>query len=275
MSEVKVNKISPRSGTNVQLGDNGDTITVPTGATLDFPANSIANADLTGNGQITINGQAVALGGSITITTITRPTISSSSFTILPDTSQTITIAGTGFQSVPIVEFISAAGAVTVASAVTFTSSTSIQATTTLASGSYFLRIENNDGGAVRSTSAIVSVSQGPAFSTGAGSLGSFGAGSTISGLNVQASSDTNVTITETTSILTSNSDTPATTMNLTLSGTPAASATYTISGTAPSPTSDQTYTFTLRATDADAQSTDRIFSITITTGANNSGRFN
>ena len=74
----------------------------------------------------------------------------------------------------PIVEFISAAGAVTVASAVTFTSATSIQATTSLASGSYFLRIENNDGGAVRSTSAIVSVSQGPAFSTGAGSLGSF-----------------------------------------------------------------------------------------------------
>ena len=49
MSEVKVNKISPRSGTNVQLGDSGDTITVPTGATLDFPANSIANTDLTGN----------------------------------------------------------------------------------------------------------------------------------------------------------------------------------------------------------------------------------
>ena len=29
MSEVKVNKISPRSGTTVQLGDSGDTITVP------------------------------------------------------------------------------------------------------------------------------------------------------------------------------------------------------------------------------------------------------
>ena len=32
MSEVKVNKISPRSGTNVQLGDSGDTITIPAGA---------------------------------------------------------------------------------------------------------------------------------------------------------------------------------------------------------------------------------------------------
>ena len=34
MSEVKVNKISPRSGTGVQLGDSGDTITFPAGATL-------------------------------------------------------------------------------------------------------------------------------------------------------------------------------------------------------------------------------------------------
>jgi hypothetical protein len=34
MSEVKVNKISPRSGTDVTLGDSGDTFTVPSGATL-------------------------------------------------------------------------------------------------------------------------------------------------------------------------------------------------------------------------------------------------
>jgi len=34
MSEVKVNKISPRSGTDVTLGDSGDTFTIPAGATL-------------------------------------------------------------------------------------------------------------------------------------------------------------------------------------------------------------------------------------------------
>jgi hypothetical protein len=34
MSELKVNKISPRSGTDVTLGDSGDTITIPSGATL-------------------------------------------------------------------------------------------------------------------------------------------------------------------------------------------------------------------------------------------------
>ena len=34
MSEVKVNKVSPRTGTDVTLGDSGDTFTVPTGAGL-------------------------------------------------------------------------------------------------------------------------------------------------------------------------------------------------------------------------------------------------
>ena len=34
MSELKVNKVSPRSGTDVTLGDSGDTFTVPTGASL-------------------------------------------------------------------------------------------------------------------------------------------------------------------------------------------------------------------------------------------------
>ena len=277
MSEVKVNKVSPRSGTGVQLGDSGDTITVPSGANIALPNTSVANAALQGSGQITINGSAVALGGSVTISTIARPTYNSSqSFTIPPTTNTSITIAGTNFQSVPIVEAINnSTGAITRAVTVSFTSSTSISAVFNLAAASYFIRIENNDGGAVRSTNADLTASTSPSWTTSAGSLGSFSAGSTISGLNVQASSDSNVTITETTSVLTSNSNTPATTMNLTLSGSPASSATYAISGTAPSPTSDQTYNFTLRATDAEGQTADRAFSITITVGANNSGQFN
>jgi hypothetical protein len=75
MSEVKVNKISPRSGTTVTLGDNGDTISVPTGVTLDtsnstvtLPDGSVTNAKLA-NSAITINGSSVSLGGSTTIET--------------------------------------------------------------------------------------------------------------------------------------------------------------------------------------------------------------
>ena len=34
MSEIQANKLSPASGTGVQLGDSGDTITIPSGATI-------------------------------------------------------------------------------------------------------------------------------------------------------------------------------------------------------------------------------------------------
>jgi hypothetical protein len=226
------------------------------------------------------NGQVLASDGNNTnqlswiTASETKPTISSSNFTIVPNVSSTITIVGANFVSVPIVEVIASTGAITRASAVTFTNSTSIDATFTLASGSYFIRVENNDGNAVRTASAILTASTAPSFSTSAGSIGTVGAGDAVS-LSVSASSDSNVTIAETTSVLTSNSDTPATTMNLTLSGTPASTVTYNITGTAPSPVSDTTYTFTLSATDVETQSTTRQFAITVSVGINNAGQFN
>ena len=267
MSEVKVNKISPRSGTTVQLGDSGDTVNLPSGSSLTLPNNSVANSALQGSGQITINGSAVSLGGSVTIATETRPTVSGISPTITtPSTPTAITITGTNFVSVPLVQAQNTStGAVTSATAVTFTSATSITATVSLTAGTYKFYIENPDGNAVLTTQTLT-VSVGPSWTTNAGSLGSFDAGSSISGLNVVATSDTNVTVTEVTSplTLTGNTDTPASTMNLGLTGTPATTATYTIAGTAPSPTAETTYNFTLRATDADGQTTDRAFSITI-----------
>ena len=57
-------------------------------------------------------------------------------------------------------------------------SSTSIVATFTLpVDGTYFLRIENNDGNAVRSSTALLTVSDAPAWTTSAGSLGFTGGG--------------------------------------------------------------------------------------------------
>jgi hypothetical protein len=97
MSEVKVNKISPRSGTTVTLGDNGDTISVPTGVTLDtsnstvtLPDGSVTNAKLA-NSAITINGSSVSLGGSTTIETGT-----SWQSTIVTGTTLTA-VAGNGY----------------------------------------------------------------------------------------------------------------------------------------------------------------------------------
>ena len=220
------------------------------------------------------SGQALVTdaSGNLSFSSIseTKPTITSSSLFVAPSTSTAVTIAGTNFVSVPIVEAInSSTGAITRASAVSFTSATSISATFNLASASYFIRVENNDGNAVRSSSAILSASPSPTFSTSAGSIGTVAAGSSVS-LSVAASSDSTVAFSETSSVLTSNSNTPAATMNLTLN-----SSTGAITGTAPSPTSDTTYTFTIRATDAESQTADREFSITVSVGINNSGQFN
>ncbi len=262
MSEVKVNKISPRSGTGVQLGDSGDTITVPTGATLDFPANSIANTDLTGNGQITINGQAVALGGSITLTTETRPTFSSITPSTIENTQTTCTIAGTNFVSVPLVTAInSSTGAQVVADEVSFSSATSITAKFTLpVDGTYKLYIENPDGNAVQ-TGAVLTVSDAPAWVTGAGSLGSFSGASSIGTITLTATNSTGMTVQ-------SGSLPGGITLN-------SGSGSSTLTGTESGATQDTTFNFTIRATDAEGQTADRAFSLTFNFGANNSGQFN
>ena len=209
------------------------------------------------------------------VPTETKPTVADVSQTIAPATATTINITGTGFVAIPIVDFINAStGAVTRANTVSLTSATQLSVNLTLASGNYFVRIENPDGNSGRSTNNIITASTAPSFSTGAGSLGTVTAGQSVS-LSVAASSDSNVTIAETTSVLTSNANTPAATMNLTLSGSPATSATYNITGTAPSPTSAQTYNFTLSATDVESQVVTRDFSITVSVGIENSGQFN
>jgi len=203
------------------------------------------------------------------VATETRPTVADVSQTIAPATATTINITGTNFVTVPIVEFIKTDGSITRPNSVSFTSATSLSVNVTLASGNYHVRVENPDGNAGRSTNDIITASTAPSFSTSAGSLGSVTSGSSVS-LSVSASSDSTVAYSETTSVLTSNSNTPASTMNLTLN-----SSTGAITGTAPSPTSETTYNFTLRATDAESQTADRAFSITVTVGMNNSGQFN
>ena len=71
MSEVKVNKISPRSGTDVTLGDASDTFTVPSGATLtttaatvNLPATTTVSTELKANKISPATGVAFALGDS-------------------------------------------------------------------------------------------------------------------------------------------------------------------------------------------------------------------
>ena len=232
--------------------------------TVTLPNTSVTNAQLQ-NSSITINGSSVALGGSTTISTIARPTITTSSAVIAPSTEASFTLAGTNFQSVPIVELISSTGAITRASAVTFNSATSLTVTTNLSAGSYFVRVENNDGGAVRSSSAILSVSIAPNWSTGAGSLGTIAAGATQS-FTILALDDDSTAVT---SYSLQSGSLPG---GFTLDGD---SSIGTISGTETGSSATTTYSFTIRATDNEGQTTDRAFTITVTHGASGGGQFN
>ena len=261
MSEVKVNKISPRSGTDVQLGDSGDTITIPSGATFAGTQN-IANSALQGSGQITINGSAVALGGSITLTTETRPTFSSITPSTIENTQTSCVIAGGNFVSVPLVTAINnSTGATVAADEVSFQSAAQITAKFTLpVDGTYKLYIENPDGNAVQ-TNAVLTVSDAPAWVTSAGSLGSFSAGSSFGTITLTATNSVSMA-------KVSGTFPGGMTLN---SGT----GSSTLTGTESGASADTTYSFTIRATDAEGQTANRAFTITVTVGANNSGQFN
>ena len=259
-SILKVNTIQKESGSSITIGETGDSV--------NFPASSIGNADLE-NSSITINGSAVSLGGSVTIGE-TKPTVSSISPSTITNAQTSITITGTNFLTGASVEAVGTNGSIITADTVSFTNSTTLVANFTITTdGTYFIRVENTDGNAGRSSSAILTVSDAPTWTTAAGSLGNVEAGAAVS-LTVAATGDSTIAYSETTSVLTSNANTPAGTMNLSLN-----SSTGAITGTAPSPDSDTTYNFTLRATDQEAQTADRAFSITVTTGIQTGGQFN
>ena len=203
-------------------------------------------------------------------TEATLPTITSISPDTIDNTASNVVITGTNYVITPNVEIISTTGAITFPNSVTRDSATQLTINVTLPTdGTYFIRIENPDGGAVRSSTALLTVSDAPTWTTAAGSIGSVAAGDAVS-LSVAGTSDSTVAYSETTAVLTSNTDTPNSTMNLSLN-----SSTGAITGTAPSPTAEKVYNFTLRLTDAESQTTDRAFSITVAVGINNGGQFN
>ena len=268
MSEVKVNKVTPRSGTTVQVGEAGDTVNLST-ATVSLPNSTVTSDQLSGsivngklaNSSITINGSAVSLGGSVTIGE-TKPTITGISPSVITNDATNITITGANYVNTPIVEAVSSTGVITSANSVSFTSSTSITANFTLATdGTYFIRIENNDGNAVRSGTAILTVSDVPSWTTSAGSLGSFGAAANIGTVNLTATNSTGMAVQ-------SGSLPGGITLN-------SAAGTSTLTGTETGSTQDTTYSFTIRATDAEGQTADRAFTMTIAHAASNSMGFN
>ena len=222
------------------------------------------------------NGQVLASNGNSTnqlswVDAVeAKPTVADVSQTIAPATATTINITGTGFVSIPQVQFVNGStGAITNSNTVSFTSATALSVNVTLAAGNYFVRIENPDGNAGRSTNNIITASTAPSFTTAAGSLGTIAGNFSGTVATVTGSSDSAITFSEVTSggnVLTASSG-----ANCTL----ASNGVITTSDFGGTSTTATLYNFTLRITDAEGQTVDRDFSLTSTFEATGGGQFN
>ena len=217
----------------------------------------------TANQVLATNGNATNQLSWIDATE-TKPTVADVSQTIAPSTATAVTITGSNFTAIPIVEFINpTTGVQTSANTVSVTNATTLAVNVTLASGTYKVRIENPDGNAGISTNAIFTASTAPSFSTNAGSLGTFAGNFSGTLFTIAGSSDSAVTFTETTSVLSG--------AGVTLSSAGA----LTTSDFGGSSTTATTYTFTVRITDQESQTTTRQFIITSSFEATGGGQFN
>ena len=275
MSILEVNKIRPQTGTTTEVGESGDTITVPSGATLNVAgtlgatsgANLTAlNASNLGSGTLPSARFPATLpavsAANLTNLPIVYPTIGSLTPSVITNDATNVVIAGTNFTSIPHVEAINSTGAITPANSITFTSATSITANFTLPTdGTYYVRVENPNGLAVRTSSASLTVSDLPGWVTAAGSLGSFSGVASVGTITLTATNAVSFAVT-----------TGSVTAGLTFN-TGVGSAT--ITGTQTAHTSAATDNFTVTATDAQGQTAARAFSITYSFGATGSGGFN
>ena len=200
----------------------------------------------------------IAAGGA-------NPTISSISPTTIGNAASTITVTGSNFDVGSQVEFINTSTGIWYpASTIVYNNSTSLTVTITLSiDAQYRMRVENGTGKAVISSANILTVSDAPTWSTSAGSLGSFAGNFSGTIATLSASSDSAVTFSEVGSNLSG--------ANVTLSSA-GVLATTDFGGSSTSPT---TYNFTIRVTDAEAQTADRSFSFASTFGATGGGQFN
>ena len=248
---------TPADGTvnTVQLADNSvTTAKINNLAVTDAKINTVAASKLTG-------ALPAISGANLTnLPAETKPTIGSISPSVIENTQTAVTITGQNFISVPQVEAINSTGAIVAADSITYTSATQIVATFTLpVDGTYFLRVENNDGNAVRSSSALLTVSDAPAWTTAAGSI--YTGGSTVSTITLSATNATSFAVT-----------TSAIPTGLTFtSGT----GSCTIAGTQTEFTAAGTKNFSITATDAEGQTAVRAFSMSFTFGMSGSGGFN
>ena len=235
------NNILNENSNTITLGKSGDTVSVASGATLTVDT-------------LNVNG--------VPVTAITLPTVTSISPSTIENTQTQITLTGTNFVDGAVVNAISTTGAIINADTVSFSNNTTLVCNFTLGvDGTYFIRVENPDGLAGRTSTALLTVSDAPTWVTASGSLGEISQGDAMN-FTVTATSDSTVAY----SIV---SGAPPTGYNFN-AGTGAITGTESGSDGA-----NTTYNFTIRATDAELQTADRAFSITVTVGITEGGQFN
>ena len=248
---------TPADGTvnTAQLAANSvTTAKINNSAVTDVKVDTVSASKLTG-------ALPAISGANLTnLPAETKPTIGSISPSVIENTATAVTITGTNFISVPQVEAINSTGAIVAADSITYTSATQIVATFTLpVDGTYFLRVENNDGNAVRSSSALLTVSDAPAWTTAAGSI--YTGASVVSTITLSATNATSFAVT-----------TSAIPTGLTFtSGT----GSCTIAGTQTEFTAAATKNFSITATDAEGQTAVRAFSMSFIFEMSGSGGFN
>lgn len=260
-TEIAVDKDTPsilyyQCSSHANMGNHTihNSPVVNTGVFLTLPT-----ADGNADEVLKTNGSGVLSFGA----SVTFPTVSSINPSVIENTQTAVTITGTNFKdssTPPFVDAInSSTGAIVTADSVSFTNSTTIVATFTISvDGTYFLRVENNDGLATRSSSALLTVSDAPTWTTPAGNLGTVANGGTI---------NFTVAATNATSFAVQSGSLPG--------GASLNTTTGAITGTETGSTATTTYTFTIRATDAESQTADRQFNIIISHGASGGGQFN
>ena len=237
------------------------TVTLP--ASVGGLGTGITAAQLTST--LDLSSHTVTLPAS----TLAYPTFTSTTPSTVTNDLTSLVIVGTNFggSGIPAVEFQNSSGVITAASSVVRDTTTQLTVGCTLPTdGTYFIRIELNTGLAVRSTTAVLTVSDAPVWTTTAGSLGTIAGDFSGAVATVAATGDT-VAYTETTDVLEN-----ASLANCSLNSSTGAITTTDFGG---DDTEATTFTFTLRATDAQAQTADRIFTLTSSYSATGGGQFN
>ena len=201
---------------------------------------------------------------------IPYPTFTSTTPDVATNDLTSLVIAGGNFGSsgIPAVEFQNSTGVITAASSVVRDSASQLTVGCTLPTdGTYFIRIELNSGLAVRSTTAVLNISDAPVWTTGAGSLGTI-AGNFSGAVATVAATGDGVEYTEVSGTALES----ATEANCSLNSATGAITTTDFGG---ADTAATLFTFTIRATDDQAQTTDRVFTLTSSYGATGGGQFN